>query len=188
MAKRSRREKIKYIERSYDRTPPKHNYLKHWRVVQYWAKRNYDITSGDLDMLLFLYDEGLFRYEDFDRFQSIFPWDKKRFYRLLNAGWIHIWREKNKRRGHATLYEMTKKGRRLCAEVYKKLNGETPFAETERNNEVFKRKKYTDKVYSIRMSEINKANRVEQLRRLHEEPLQSSLRSKYRMRDADHNK
>lgn len=188
MARPREIQKIRYVERRYDRVPPKNNYLKHWRVVQYWVKRNYEITSADLDMLLFLYDEGLFQYEDFDKFQSIFNWDKKRFHRLMNDGWIRIWRKKNKRKGLANLYEISGKGRRLCSDVYKKLNGEVDFSEVPRKNVVFKRKKYTDKVYSIRMAEINKTNRVERLRRLHESQLSSSPQSTCHTPDADHNK
>ena len=28
------------------------NYLKYWRVVRYWIKAKYGLTTGELDMLL----------------------------------------------------------------------------------------------------------------------------------------
>ena len=48
--KRTRKQPIKV----YDRYEPEFNFLKHWRVVRYWAKAKYDLKTADLDMLLFL--------------------------------------------------------------------------------------------------------------------------------------
>ena len=39
--------------RNTSRSNPEHDYLKYWRVVKYWAKRKYDITTGDLELMLF---------------------------------------------------------------------------------------------------------------------------------------
>jgi DNA-binding PadR family transcriptional regulator len=164
------KKKIKFIERTYDRKIPTNNYLKHWRVVKYWVKKKYELSEADLEMLLFIQDEGLFGYEDFDEFQAIYPWDKGRFHRLKNNGWIRVWRKRDSWRNIAALYEISAKGRRMCTEVYKKLSGETDFSEVPRKNPVFKRKEYTDKVYSTRMAKINKANRIERLRHSHELP------------------
>lgn len=167
MARRKKKkEKIEIKIRRYDRKTPKHNYLKHWRVVRYWVKRKYDLSDADLDMILFLYDENLFTYEDFEHFKSITSWDRHRFFRLKKNGWIHVWKDKNWREGNAAMYELTFKSRQLCARVYKLLNGEIDFPESPRRNPVFKRKKYTDKVYSIHMAEINKANRLRRQRQI----------------------
>ena len=164
------KKKIKFRERGYERTIPSHNYLKHWRVVKYWVKKKYELSEADLEMLLFLYDEGLWGWRDFDDFQSIYPWDNKRFYRLKENGWIREWRKRDSWRNIEALYEISAKGRRMCTEVYKKLSGETDFSEVAQKNPVFKRKEYTDKVYSTRMAKINKANRIERLRHSHELP------------------
>ena len=42
------------------------NFLKYWRVVKYYVKRKYDLSSMELDMLLYLYDLPYFRKEDFN--------------------------------------------------------------------------------------------------------------------------
>ena len=34
--------------------------LKYWRVIRYFVKQKYGLTTGDLDMLLFLYSEDIF--------------------------------------------------------------------------------------------------------------------------------
>ena len=44
---------------------PDHDYLKYWRVVKYFAKRKYQVSSADLDMLLFLYSEKYFNKTTF---------------------------------------------------------------------------------------------------------------------------
>ena len=36
------------------------DYLKYWRVVRYFIKIKYGISTGELDMLLFLYSEKYF--------------------------------------------------------------------------------------------------------------------------------
>ena len=37
--------------------------LKYWRVIRYFIKSKYGLTTGDLDMLLFLYSEEIFSKE-----------------------------------------------------------------------------------------------------------------------------
>ena len=72
----------------YDRKDPKYDYLKFWRVVRYWAKQKYGITTADLDMLLFLHSEGLFTRVQCENYGSLMSWDKQRFEKLLRDGWI----------------------------------------------------------------------------------------------------
>ena len=40
--------------KNYDRKEPSRDYMKYWRVVKYWAKNKYDITTGELEMMFFL--------------------------------------------------------------------------------------------------------------------------------------
>jgi hypothetical protein len=166
MGKHSKeKEKIVYRIRYYERTDPKDNYLKFWRSVRYWVKRNYDISSSDLEMILFLYDERLFTKHDFHAYGQIQGWDKKRFYRMVEEGWINCWKTRAQRSGKAGLYEVSFEGRRLCSAVYKKLNGEEDFSTSPQENSIFKREKYTDKLYAREMIEINRQNRERILRR-----------------------
>ncbi len=46
--------------RNTTRKQPSHDYLKYWKVIKYWAKRKYSITTGELELMLFLYSEHLF--------------------------------------------------------------------------------------------------------------------------------
>ena len=123
------------------------NYLKYWRVVRYYIKRKYNLTTAELEVLLFLKTEGRFSRDDFDTFNEVVSWDKKRFEKLRQDGWIIIYRKRVGK--HKALYELSYKSKRVISSVYTKLNGEAI------PTSVFNNKIYTDKVYR---------NFIEQLR------------------------
>jgi len=45
-----------------------HDCLKYWRVIRYFIKAKYGLTTADLDMLLFLYSEEIFSKKKFEEF------------------------------------------------------------------------------------------------------------------------
>lgn len=141
---------------------PTYNYLKYWRVVRYWAKAKYGLTTPDLDMLFFLYSEEYFNKTKFKDFEEVMSWDINRFNSLLRDGWIHVWR---RRRGkHATLYELTYKAKMAVNTIYKKLNGDE-IGEHPAVNPLFKvNVSYMDKVYRQKIIEMN--NFIKQQRHL----------------------
>ena len=142
------------IRNNYDRKEPANDYLKYWRVIRYWVKAKYGLTTPDLEMLLFLYSEQLFNKTDFKEYEELMSWDVNRFDRMLRDGWIHVWR---KRKGNqATLYELTYKTRRIIDTIYKKLNGEEI---SERNPLFNKNVSYTDKVYRNAIKKINESTK-----------------------------
>ena len=71
--------------------------LKYWRVIRYFIKQKYGLTTGDLDMLLFLYSEDIFSKEKFEEFDNLLSWDEDRFDRLLRDGWIEVFRRRRKK-------------------------------------------------------------------------------------------
>jgi hypothetical protein len=140
--------------RNTSRKQPKNDFMKYWRVVRYWVLRKYEVTTADLEIMLFLYSEHLFTKTKFEEFNELMSWDKNRFYDMIKAGWIHQWRKKKGK--EAALYELTYKAKRMIDNVYKKLNGQE-FSETYVNNPVFKHDvKFRDKVYRNYMKKINK--------------------------------
>ena len=142
------------IRNNYDRKEPTNDYLKYWRVIRYWVKAKYGLTTPDLEMLLFLYSEQLFNKTDFKEYEELMSWDVNRFDRMLRDGWIHVWR---KRKGNqATHYELTYKTRRIIDTIYKKLNGEEI---SERNPLFNKNVSYTDKVYRNAIKKINESTK-----------------------------
>tara|TARA_R110000787_G_scaffold89177_6_gene188831 strand:+ start:432 stop:866 length:435 start_codon:yes stop_codon:yes gene_type:complete len=128
----------------------KNNYLKYWRVIRYWVKSKYGLSTPDLEMLLFLYSEERFHKTKFKEFEELMSWDVNRFDRLLRDGWIQVWRKRSGK--EATLYEVSYKSRRIIDTIYKKLNGE----EISERNPLFNANvSYNDKVYRNVIIEMN---------------------------------
>jgi len=141
------------IDKSYTKKPPTNDYLKYWRVIRYFFKKKYDLSTADLEMLLFLYSERYFSKEKFLEFDELLSWDTKRFDRLLTKQWIAVFR---KNRGkHKTLYELSYKARRMLGSLYKKLNGEEIPESLQSNPLVYKNVSYSDKVYRNMIKEMN---------------------------------
>ena len=142
-----------YQRKPTSRITPSHNYLKYWRIIRYWVKAKYKLSTPDLEMLLFLYSEDIFNKEQFKKYEEVMSWEYPRFARLLRDDWIHVWR---KREGNkATLYELTYKAKRIITMIYKKLNGEE-IAETAHSNPLFRNDaSYMDKVYRNTIIEMN---------------------------------
>jgi hypothetical protein len=125
------------VRKIYERSEPKNDYLKYWKVVKQWAKVKYNLGTADIEMMLFLYSEGLFNQKQFK--------DK----------WIVVWR---KRKGkESTLYELGFSGKRMCASIYKKLNMEETVSEDRRLNPIFNpNADYSKKVYRKIIKKMNK--------------------------------
>ena len=129
------------------------DYLKYWRVIRQFIKVKYELTQSDLDMLLFLYSEKYFDTDKFLEYHNLLGWDKTRFTRLKNAGWIEIFRRKV---GHRKmLYKLSDKSINVIRLIYKKLSGEEiPVSQSQ--NKMFARNvSYTDKVYRNMIKEMN---------------------------------
>lgn len=144
--------KNKIIKRAREH---KYDFLKNWRVVRYWAKRKYDITDIDLEILLYLYDIELFTRKSFREFEGLLRWDKTRFDDLLKKGYLVEWREKPNPR-QARLYTLSIMAKRICATVYKKLVQEEHIPENHVNNPIFKGNNYMDRMYRKAIKKMNK--------------------------------
>lgn len=135
------------------RKPPPNDYLKYWRVIRYFIRAKYGVSTGDLDILLFLYSEKYFSKDKFNEFDELVSWEVGRFDRLLRDGWIVVFR---KRSGKVkALYEVSYNTRRMLSSMYKKLNGEE-IPVSPASNPMFKKNvSYTDKVYRNMIKEMN---------------------------------
>jgi len=123
----------------------KSDYLKYWRVIRQYIKVKYNLTQADLEMLLFLYTEPYFTKDKFEEFDSVMSWERKRFDRLNQEGWIEG--SKTFRVGRRLRYSLSIRAQRMVTEVYNYLEGkELPISRDA--NPMFKRNvRYTDKVY-----------------------------------------
>ena len=140
--------------------PPKYDYLKYWRVIRYYVKAKYGLSTPELEMLLFLYSEKYFSKAKFDEFNELISWNKNRFSKLLKEGWIVVFRKRTTK--FKSLYEISYKGRRMIGSIYKKLNGEEIPEYTSTNPIFHKNVKYTDKVYRNMIKSMNASIRQSQ--------------------------
>ena len=125
----------KRIRKVYDRKEPTQDFMKYWRVVKMWVKSKYDIGTGDLELLFYLYSEHIFTRKQFKEFAFTLPWDKQRFARLKKNGWINTWRKPlNRQKG---LYEVSFKGKRLVSSVYRKLLGKERISQFKAHNPIY---------------------------------------------------
>jgi len=99
----------------------KSDYLKYWRVVRHYIKVKYKVSQADLEILLFLHTEPYFTKDKFAEFNSVLSWDRKRFDRLNQEGWIEGM--KTFRVGRRMKYSLSYRATRLVEEVYRILEG-----------------------------------------------------------------
>ena len=133
----------------------KKNYMKYWRVVKYFVKDKYGITTADLEMLLFLYDEPYFTKAKFTEFNKVFSWDRQRFKRLVTNGWVETIRTESKSR--LSVYDLTYKAKRAINLIYEILEGREIGQD---KGDMFKSAAgYNDKVYRNMIEEMNEFTR-----------------------------
>ncbi len=147
----------------------KRDYLKFWRIIQYWAKDKWSLSQKELDLLLFLYSEGYWSKDVFKEFKQLVSWDANLFEKMKQDGWISVFRKKvgNRR----CLYHVSDRGRGVVKAIYQKLEGDHI---SETTAPMFKgghAAKYQDKVYRNYIKKLNKEKKA----RLRAQPRRHSL-------------
>ena len=130
------------------------DYLKYWRVVRYFVKAKYKLNQEDLEMLLFLYSEKYFDKGKFQEYNNLLGWNKNRFEKLRQEGWIEVFRKGH--RGRRSVYCLSYKTKRVIKSVYNKLEGEEIPVSPDINPMFLKNVSYSDKVYRNMIIEMNK--------------------------------
>lgn len=151
---------LTYKEHKYKQKEYKNDFLKYFKVVRYWVRVKHNLNLNDLEMLLFLFSEGYFTLKTFKEYQSMFRWDKERLNKLIEGGWVHIWRKKAP--GKVQLYEVTPHGRAVIQNFYRKLNGEC-ISENKYRNPMFRDDAgFSDKIHRNYIIKLNNSIRQEQ--------------------------
>lgn len=101
--------------------PIKYNYLKYWRLVKSWAQVEMKLLETDVYMLLYIYAERPFTMTYFKQYDSTFTHQHSKFDRFLREGYIVKFRQNYKTYG--TLYTISFKGKKICDDIYKILEG-----------------------------------------------------------------
>ena len=135
------------------------DYLKYWKVIRQFMRIKYKINQEDLEMILFLYSEKYFDKEKFEEFDTLLSWNKNRFEKLRQEGWIQSFRHGMTPGGRRAVYQLSTKARALVQSIYRKLNGEEIPVSNSHNRMFHKNVSYTDKVYRNMIIEMNKTIR-----------------------------
>ncbi len=123
----------------------KSDYLKYWRVVRQFIKSKHGLSQSDLDILLFLKSEEYFSKDKFQEFDDLISWERNRFERLRQDGWIEVFRKRMGKR--KALYQLSQKSKRVTTSIYKYLNGKEIPTSDDGNPMFLRNVSYTDKVY-----------------------------------------
>lgn len=114
-------------------TTVKYNFLTNIHLVYKWARVTYDINTGHIELLLWLYPRGPFSSSDFNGFHntvSILP--KKTLDSLINRGYIISWRKA--KGGQKQLFIVTNKTKLMCSDMHNFLSGDKAIPTTEERN------------------------------------------------------
>jgi hypothetical protein len=116
----------------------------------------HNISTAELDMLLFLYSEGVFSSKDFERYNTLFTWRPERMHRMIKKDFIRVFRKGG---GNLrTLYELTYKSKRIVDNIYKQLEGEMLLSTNPSISPMFKKDApYSHKVMQNAILQMRKA-------------------------------
>jgi len=147
------------------KSEPKNNYLKYWRVIRYFCKAKYNLSTSQLDMLFFLYSEEYFSRDKFKEFNKLLSWNEHRFNNLKKEGWIETFRKKDGKL--KALYGLSYKAQRAITSIYKKLNG-MPMPVSDFKNPVFLKRNvpYSHHLYQDMILKMNESIKQQQHRSL----------------------
>jgi len=70
----------------YVKREKENNYLKNWRIVRYYIQKKYDLNIKELEILLYLYDLGIFTRKDVNEYARICSWGNNTTKMLLDKG------------------------------------------------------------------------------------------------------
>jgi hypothetical protein len=132
--------------------------FKYYRLVRKWACKTYGLTDADLELLISLDCIGRFTRKEFQDGEYIMSWDKARWDRLRQNGWIEPWRHRNRVTIKYTIYKTSFKCSQLISRIYRILLGEEDIPTGERNV-FYKNKTYTDKVFNKAVDDMIKDNK-----------------------------
>ena len=131
------------------------NILKYYRLTRKWACKTYGLTDADLELLIYLDHKGRFPRNEFIEGAYTYSWDKKRWEKLRSAGWIEVWRHRNRKSIKYSIFKTSFKCSQLVSRIYRILLGEEDMPTSERSI-FYNNKSYTDKVYNKAIDDMIK--------------------------------
>ena len=133
--------------------------LKYYKIIRIWILNKYKITGNELDMLLFLYDEGFFTLKKYYQWNNIFSWKKDRLDVLIAKGLVEFVNEHENPPKTKAVYRLTLKGRSIVNKMYKTLNGEEISIKGYTNPFFRSKLPFSHKVYGIMIKQMREETR-----------------------------
>lgn len=129
--------------------------LKYYRLVRRWACKTYDLKDADLELLIYLDCKKRFTRNEFIEGVYTYSWDKNRWERLRKAGWIDVWRHRNRTSIKYSIYKTSFKCQQLIMRIYRILLGEEDLPTSERST-FYKNDTYTAKVMNKAIDDMQR--------------------------------
>ena len=129
--------------------------FKYYRLTRKWACKSYNLTDADLELLIMLDCIGRFTRKEFQDGEYLMPWDKHRWEKLRQEGWIEVWRHRNRTTIKYSIFKTSFKCSQLISRIYRILLGEEDLPTSERSV-FYKNETYTDKVFNKAVDDMIK--------------------------------
>lgn len=123
------------------------NLLKYYRLIRKWACKTYNLKDADLELLIYLDCKNRFTRNEFIDGTYTYSWDKQRWERLRKAGWIEVWRHRNRTTIKYSIFKTSFKCSQLISRIYRIMLGEEDLP-TSNRSKFYNNKTYTDKVFN----------------------------------------
>ena len=98
----------------------------------------------------------MFSKHDFEIGTYSYSWNNRRWNKLLQKGWIVVWRHNNRTTQKYNIYKVSFKCKQLIQRMYRIMLGEEDIPTSERRNKIMKGKTYMDKVLQTSIYNVNK--------------------------------
>jgi len=131
------------------------NLLKHYRIIRKWACKNNNLNDADLELLIYLDCMEHFSKQDFKTGSYSYSWDNRRWNKLLKAGWIKVWRHRNRTTQLYNIYQVSFQCKQLINRIYRIMLNEDDIPISSRRNKIIKGNSYTDKVLTTAIYNVN---------------------------------
>lgn len=108
-----------------------HQPFAEWRAIRTWAIQEYEIGQGDFELLLELHKRKYFTTEDFFNGSLLLNWDKHRWRRMVNDGWVQVYRKRVGGANHRyNIYELSRRVKTMITRVMSIVSGLEPIPVT----------------------------------------------------------
>ena len=131
------------------------NLLKYYRLIRKWACKTYGLKDADLELLVYLDCKSRFTRNEFISGAYTYSWDKNRWERLRKAGWIDVWRHRNRTTIKYSIYKTSFKCSQLISRIYRIMLGQEDLPTSERSV-FYKNKSYSDKFFNKAIDDMIK--------------------------------